>query len=233
MEFEEKHYSIDPGRGSKMEGCPYSFYEDGRDVVEYIIPPKGYVFTSFRFEPLPGNQIYDGKLIAEYEKVPIQYRLTSDLMKVLIPVSIITVLSVVGLLAVSIFRDPVPQTPKQPKTVIAAADTTQKTETPSKKKSRKERKAEKKQERTQTQEANPTPEPEKTNETPTIVPTTTVPENQEPVVNKEPEVAPTPEVVQQPSQPVQNPLRCESCCLGYPESVRHQYLLQPHPQKTF
>ena len=107
----DKHYSIDPGRGEKMEGCPYSTYEDGRDVKSYIIPPKGYVFTGFRYEPLTNNQIYDGKLVAEYERTSIQERLTSNLWKIIIPIIIAAVVALVVLLAVSVFRSP-----KSPKT---------------------------------------------------------------------------------------------------------------------
>ena len=61
-DFEEKKYSIDAGPGKKMDGCPYSNYEDGHDIKDYIIPPKGYVFTGFIFDPDAKNQIYDGKL---------------------------------------------------------------------------------------------------------------------------------------------------------------------------
>ena len=112
----EKHFSIDPGKGEKMDGCPYSTFEDGHDVQEYIIPPKGYIFKGFRFEPLVNNQIYDGKLVAQYEKTTIQERLTSNLWKVLIPIFIVAVIAVVVLLAVSIFRTPKPTTPKPLKT---------------------------------------------------------------------------------------------------------------------
>ena len=65
-DFKERRFSIDPGRGKKMDGCPYSIYEDGHDVKDYIIPPKGYIFKGFRFDPDASNQIYDGKLIAIY-----------------------------------------------------------------------------------------------------------------------------------------------------------------------
>ena len=65
--FKERRFSIDPGKGKKMDGCPYSIYEDGRDVKDYIIPPKGYTFKGFQFDPDANNQIYDGNLIAEYE----------------------------------------------------------------------------------------------------------------------------------------------------------------------
>ena len=78
-DFEEKRYSIDPGKGKKMDGCPYSNFEDGHDVQEYIIPPKGYVFSGFRFDPDASNQIYDGKLYAIYTKEPFNIRLKSNL----------------------------------------------------------------------------------------------------------------------------------------------------------
>ena len=121
----EKHYSIDPGKGEKMDGCPYSTYEDGHDVRAFIIPPKGYIFTGFKFEPLTNNQIYDGKLIAQYEKSSFQEWLTSNLWKILIPVFIVAVIGIVVILAVSIFRNPKPSTPepKQPETTIVATDT--------------------------------------------------------------------------------------------------------------
>lgn len=102
----EKHYSIDAGRGTKMDGCPYSVFEDGHDVQNYIIPPKGYIFTGFKFEKLSNNQIYDGKLVAQYERTSIQERLTSNLWKILIPIFIVAVLAIVVLLALSIFRTP-------------------------------------------------------------------------------------------------------------------------------
>ena len=123
----DKHYSIDPGRGEKMEGCPYSIYEDGRDVKDYIVPPKGYIFTGFRFEPLTNNQIYDGKLVAQYEKASIQVRLTSNLWKILIPIFITIVVAIVVLLAVSIFRNPKPSKTNSPKTptetIVSPVDT--------------------------------------------------------------------------------------------------------------
>ena len=114
----EKHYSIDPGQGSKMDGCPYSVFEDGHDVQEYIIPPKGYVFTGFKFESLRNNQIYEGKLVAQYEKSSIKERLTMNIWKILIPVFIVAVIAFVSILAIGIFKDPKPAKPKpkKPKT---------------------------------------------------------------------------------------------------------------------
>lgn len=187
----EKHYSIDPGKGTKMEGCPYSFYEDGHDVREFIIPPRGYAFTGFRFEPLPNNQIYDGKLVAEYEKVSVHDRLTSNLWKALIPISITTVISVVALLAVSIFREPTPEPPRryhQP--VIAAADTAKPAETPEK------------AEPSKPQEPLAKQEPAKKPETPAATKPETKPETPAaPKHETKPEQQPALPTTQQPTKP--------------------------------
>ena len=113
-EYSEKHYSIDPGLGKKMDGCPYSTFEDGQDVKDYIIPPKGYVFTCFRFDPLAKNQIYDGKLIAEYAKEPIHVTLKSNLWKVILPIVIIGVIALITLLTISVFNSPKTNLPKEP-----------------------------------------------------------------------------------------------------------------------
>lgn len=116
----EKHFCIDPGQGKKMDGCPYSIYEDGHDVKDYIIPPKGHKFIGFKYEPLHNNQIYDGKLVAQYEKSTIKQRLSSNVWKILIPVIIVAVLGLVAVLAVSVFKEPTPPTPKMtPKLVVA------------------------------------------------------------------------------------------------------------------
>lgn len=133
----EKRYYIDPGKGEKMDGCPYSTYEDGHDVEEYIIPPKDYVYTGFKFEPLVNNQIYDGKLVAQFEKKPIQDRLTSNLWKVMVAAIIIVVIGIVVLLAVSIFRSPKsssstqPSSPKTETVVPADTSSTQEVDKPS------------------------------------------------------------------------------------------------------
>ena len=89
-----------------MDGCPYSIYEDGRDVKEYIIPPKGYAFKGFRFDPDASNQIYDGKLIAEYEKESLNDILRSNLWKFLLALGIIAILTVVAILAFNVFNKP-------------------------------------------------------------------------------------------------------------------------------
>lgn len=116
-----------------MDGCPYSIYEDGHDVKDYIIPPKGYEFVGFKFEPLPNNQVYDGKLVAQYEKSSIKERLTTNIWKILIPVIITAVIALIVLLVVSVFKDPKPKPakpePKQPESEVVATpiDTLKKT----------------------------------------------------------------------------------------------------------
>ena len=121
-DFEEKRYSIDPGKGKKMDGCPYSNFEDGHDVQDYIIPPKGYVFSGFRFDPDASNQIYDGKLYALYTKEPFNIRLKSNLWKFLLAFIIIAIVGLIILLALSVFKKSTNpnETPKEPKTEIKA-----------------------------------------------------------------------------------------------------------------
>ena len=121
-EFSEKRYSIDPGKGKKMPGCPYSNFEDGHDVQEYIIPPKGYVFAGFKFDPNASNQIYDGKLTAEYTKEPFKDRIKSNLWKFAMIFAIIAIVGLVIILVFSVFKDPKPnpptEKPAKPKTEI-------------------------------------------------------------------------------------------------------------------
>lgn len=149
----EKHYSIDPGLGKKMDGCPYSNYEDGHDVQEYIIPPKGYVFTGFRFDPDAKNQVYDGKLIATYSKEPFKIRLKSNMWKFLLAAIIVVVIGLIVLLTTNVFREPksTNNTPKKPKTEATSqpsklerTDNSLSKTTKRNKKSRKERKKDKK-----------------------------------------------------------------------------------------
>ena len=153
-ELIEKHYSIDPGIGKKMDGCPYSNYEDGRDVRDYIIPPTGYVFTGFRFDPDAKNQIYDGKLIAQYSKEPFRIRMKSNMWKFLLAAIIVVVIGLIVLLATNVFKGPKSQnntSNKEPKTeVTSQTSKLEPTEnslsktTKRNKKSRKERKKDKK-----------------------------------------------------------------------------------------
>lgn len=105
-DFKERRFSIDPGKGKKMDGCPYSIYEDGRDVKDYIIPPKGCVFKGFIFDPDACNQIYDGKLTAQYEKEPLHDILKSNLWKFIFALAIIAIIALVVVLAVNVFNKP-------------------------------------------------------------------------------------------------------------------------------
>lgn len=62
-------YLVDPGIGEKVTGCPYSIFEDGRDVKDCIIPPEGYELSEFKFEPYDSpDHFYDGKVVAQYVK---------------------------------------------------------------------------------------------------------------------------------------------------------------------
>ena len=120
----ERRFSIDPGKGKKMDGCPYSVYEDGQDVKDYIIPPKGYKFKGFRFDPDASNQIYDGRLIAEYEKEPFNDILKSNLWKFILALFIIAVITVVVILAVNVFNKPKTDKPaKKPENTTLVKDT--------------------------------------------------------------------------------------------------------------
>ena len=123
-DFKERRFSIDPGKGKKMDGCPYSVYEDGQDVKEFIIPPKGYKFKGFRFDPDASNQIYDGQLIAEYEKESFVVTFKSNLWKFILALAIIVVITVVVVLAVNVFNKPKTDKPtKKPETTTLVKDT--------------------------------------------------------------------------------------------------------------
>ena len=124
-DISEKHYSIDAGIGEKMDGCPYSLFEDGHDVKDYIIPPKGYVFNGFRFEPT-NNQVYDGKLIAQYEKEPLKERMASvfHILAWILIAGII--IGLITILTIGIFKPKKPHThdPKpETEITIPVADT--------------------------------------------------------------------------------------------------------------
>lgn len=126
-DYKERWFSIDPGKGRKMDGCPYSVYEDGRDVKDFIIPPKGHVFKGFRFDPDASNQIYDGKLTAEYEKEPFIDILKSNLWKFLLALGIIAIITVVVILAIKVFNKP-SKPIKTPEATEVVSDTEKKNE---------------------------------------------------------------------------------------------------------
>lgn len=143
-DIKERRFSIDPGKGKKMDGCPYSIYEDGHDVEEYIIPPKGYVFVGFKFDPEATNQIYNGKLTAEYTKEPFNDRLKANLWKFVLAFAIVAVIAIVAVLAAGVFKDPKPNRPtKETTTVVDTKDS--KKDKKKEKKSRKDRKKDKEQ----------------------------------------------------------------------------------------
>lgn len=84
--IEQEHfYFVDPGIGEKSPGCPYTLYQDGRDVRSFIIPPKGYELTSFKLEPFPETEkFYDGKIVAQYQKIPISTSIKRNIGKYLL-----------------------------------------------------------------------------------------------------------------------------------------------------
>ena len=122
-DFKERRFSIDPGKGKKMDGCPYSIYEDGRDVQEYIIPPQGYVFKGFEFDPDASNQIYDGKLIAIYEKESFNQKMMSQLWKFILAFAIIAVVAIIAILAAGVFKDSSPKPNRQANEPVTAVQT--------------------------------------------------------------------------------------------------------------
>ena len=161
-DFEEKKYCIDPGIGKKMDGCPYSNFEDGHDVKDYIIPPKGYVFTGFRFDPDATNQIYDGKLYAQYAKEPFKIKLKSNMWKFVLAIGIVVIIGVIILLATSVFKNPKSpsSTPKEPITEVTTnpskelekTDNSLSRTTPRNKESRRERRAKEREEKREKKE---------------------------------------------------------------------------------
>lgn len=84
--IEQEHfYFVDPGIGEKSPGCPYTLYQDGRDVRSFIVPPKGYELTSFKLEPFPETEkFYDGKIVAQYQKIPISTSIKRSIGKYLL-----------------------------------------------------------------------------------------------------------------------------------------------------
>ena len=68
--FETKQFRVDAGLGKIHPNCPYSCYEDGHDVKDFVTPPKGYILTGFKLEPEPDFGSYDGRLVAQYGPKP-------------------------------------------------------------------------------------------------------------------------------------------------------------------
>ena len=119
-------YFVDPGLGEKGPGCPYSFYKDGRDVRAFITPPPGYELTDFKLEPYPEDKFYDGKIVAQYSEIPVSNKLSSFVLKHILPIAFI--IAILTVLAFFIYNNlakskPAPQNDLKPKTEVKAADT--------------------------------------------------------------------------------------------------------------
>ena len=91
-------YYVDPGIGEKSKGCPYTFYADGHDVRSYIIPPAGYELTVFTLEPYPDDKFYDGKIVAQYKKIPISATLKKNFLRY-----VLIFFPIMGILAIFAF----------------------------------------------------------------------------------------------------------------------------------
>ena len=115
-----------------MDGCPYSLYEDGHDVKDYIIPPKGYEFVGFKLVELPNNQIYDGKLVAQYKRLPAKDRYAGLARGVIIALGILSVVGLIIALTISVFKSPKPQrkTRPSPKTKLLSLPIAQPAQSP-------------------------------------------------------------------------------------------------------
>lgn len=114
----ERIYFVDPGIGEKSENCPYSQFDDGRDVTAYIYPPEGYEFKEFKSEPYSGDDhFYDGKIVAQYEKVNFIDTIRPDMWKYVLSAFIIIGLLVA--LIITVFNKPKTQTGITPENAIA------------------------------------------------------------------------------------------------------------------
>lgn len=114
-------YYVDPGIGSKSRSCPYTHYQDGRDVYSYIYPPKGYELTGFKLEPYELDKFYDGKIVAQYEKTSFSDRLNQNLwLYVLASIAFIGILAMVAYYVFDLSGKPKPviQPEQEPKTEI-------------------------------------------------------------------------------------------------------------------
>ena len=102
-------YYVDAGIGTKSYSCPYTHYEDGRDVYSYVFPPRGYELTGFKLEPYESDNFYDGKIVAQYEKIPFSNKLSDNLwLYILAAIAIIGVLAVLAFYVFDFPRKPNP-----------------------------------------------------------------------------------------------------------------------------
>lgn len=105
--FEQEHfYFVDPGIGEKSCGCPYTFYKDGRDVRSFIIPPVGYELTDFKLEPYPEDKFYDGKIVAQFKKVPFSDTMNLKVLKRILGIVITGILTVLAFFIIRNYHKP-------------------------------------------------------------------------------------------------------------------------------
>lgn len=138
-DIKQRFFLVDPGIGEKSENCPYSQFEDGRDVEAYVYAPEGYEFTEFKFEPYDGdNKFYDGKIVAQYQKLSFMDTIRPNLGRYIM-IAVLAII-VIAALITFIFGKPktkidtpneettpkeqtVTQTPEEPVTNVVAFDT--------------------------------------------------------------------------------------------------------------
>ena len=122
---DNKHiYYVDPGIGTKSQTCPYTHYQDGRDVYQYVFPPKGYEITGFKLEPYESDKFYDGKIVAQYEKITFSDKLADNLwLYILAAIAFIGVLAVLAFYVFDFPRKPSPTQQVKPTASSFIVDT--------------------------------------------------------------------------------------------------------------
>ena len=117
-------YYVDAGIGRKSQSCPYTHYQDGRDVFSYVYPPKGYELTGFKLEPYVSDKFYDGKIVAQYEKKTFSDKLSENLwMYILAAIAFIGVLAVLAFYVFDFPRKPSPTQQAKPSASSFIVDT--------------------------------------------------------------------------------------------------------------
>ena len=99
--MENKQYRVDAGEGELLPNCPYSCFEDGHDVKEFITPPLGFNLAGFKLKPEPESSGYDGCLVAQYEPKSISPKLKTNL----IVAACALLLVAAGIMLFSLFRN--------------------------------------------------------------------------------------------------------------------------------
>ena len=117
--MENKQYRVDAGEGELLPNCPYSCFEDGHDVKEFITPPLGFNLAGFKLKPEPESSGYDGCLVAQYEPKSISPKLKTNL----IVAACALLLVAAGIMLFSLFRNN-HQTPAAPQSEPVVIDAT-------------------------------------------------------------------------------------------------------------